>query len=233
MPFVLTIVLLVWAAAAQAQTAVTEEQIHRAADEYVRAQLRGKTQEGERLEVKIRWQGDVALDGQGKPEVRVHRLSDRPLRGPSVLRAEIHLAGRTARVMSVTADVRFFRRVLVAGRNIRRGDTVGADAVEVAERDVTRLRHGFYRAAAEVEGMQARRPLHFGDIVSRDHVQPMPVVSRGDELNLVLDGGNMRLTARATALQAGGVGQRIRVRNADSGKVLQGWVADARTVEIR
>ena len=107
--------------------------------------------------------------------MRVHRLSDRPLRGPSVLRAEIHLAGRTARVMSVTADVRFFRRVLVAGRNIR----------------------------------------------------------RGDELNLVLDGGNMRLMARATALQAGGVGQRIRVRNADSGKVLQGWVADARTVEIR
>jgi flagella basal body P-ring formation protein FlgA len=231
------IALVVWFVAAPsvstALSAVTEAQIHRAAQDYVRDQLKDKVDEGERVEVNIRWQGDVALEGEGKPVVLIRRLSGRPLRGPTVLRAELHLGGRTVRVMSLTADVRFFRPVVIAGRNIRRGEPLTADAFEVAERDITRQRHGFFAATDELEGLQARRPVSFGSVLSRDHVQSVPVVQRGDQLSMVLDGGNMQLSASATALQAGGVGDRIRVRNADSGKILQGWVADARTVEIR
>lgn len=222
-----------WAGAAQAVTGVTQEQIHQAVEAYTRGQLEGKTDASERVEINVRWQGDIALDGDGKPEVLVRRLSGRPLRGPTVLRAEIRLAGRTERVMSVTADVRYFRPVLVATRNIRRGEKLLADLFEVQERDVTRLRDGYFDLDAVLEGMQARRPLGFNDILSRDHVQKIPVVRRGDVLSLVLEAGNMQITTRATALKAGGVGDRIRVRNADSGKILEGVVADARTVEVR
>ena len=43
---------------------------------------------------------------------------------------------------------------------------------------------------------------------------------------------NMSLLAAGEALQDGGIGERIRVRNLDSKKVIYGRVIDASTIRI-
>jgi len=220
------------AAAGQALGVVTDGAVHRAMEDFVRSSLAGEVEEGDRIEVRTRWQGDLLLPQAGPVEFSVKPLSSRPFRGPRVVRLEILLAGAVHKVLTLTVDTRLYREVLVSTQTVRRGAVMSDEMVELAERDVTSLRYGYFGDLAALEGMRAARPISYGDVVSRRHLEPIPVVHRGEEVLLTLESENMRLTARGTALQDGGIGTRIRVKTMDSGKVLSGLVVGAGMVHL-
>ena len=220
------------ATGAEALTLVTEKEIHQATAEFVRGELEGAVDPLERFEIRTRWQGVISLPVEGPAEVEIDRISARPFRGPTVVRAEVRVGGETHRVLTITVDTRFFRHVLVAARSIRRGEAIAADMVELTERDVTSIKDGFFTDLAELAGYQAKRPLGFDRVVTRSHVEAVPVVRRGDAVLLLVASANLQISAAGTALQDGSVGRRIRVKNQDSGKVLWGEVMNSRTVRI-
>ena len=212
---------------------VTEETIHTAVIDYVLEQLQDRTDEGERLEIKPRWQGDILLEKVGRVDLRVHRMSTRPLRGPTMLRVELIVDAETQKALTVTVDARFFRPVLVTTRSIRRGTVLADDgAVELVERDVTSARHGYFTNLDELLGLRARRPVGFGVVVSHRHVEEIPVIQRGDDVEMRVTSANMQMSTAGVALQDGAIGARIRVKNVASGKVLYGKVVDAATVQV-
>ncbi|MGA8220402.1 MAG: flagella basal body P-ring formation protein FlgA [Candidatus Acidiferrales bacterium] len=61
--------------------------------------------------------------------------------------------------------------------------------------------------------------------------KPVPLVRVGDRVELILQAQGMRLSARATALEIGSLGQKVRVRNSDTGKILSGTIVAAHTIE--
>ena len=212
---------------------VTEETIHQVLADYVLQQLAGKVEEGERLVVHPRWQGDYLLEQSGAVDFQVMPLSARPLRGPTMLRLELLVNGVTEKALTVTVDVRYYRHVLVTTRSVRRGSFFSDDgALKLAERDVTSARHGFFTELAELEGLRTRRPIGFGDVVSRRHVEEIPVVERGNDVQITVTSAHMQVSAAGVALQDGSVGDRIRVKNVDSGRILYGEVVDANTVRL-
>ena len=174
--------------------------------------------------------GDLLLDRAGQVEYRVRPLSSRPFRGPSVVRVDVVQGEEVVKAITLTVDTRIYRPVLVTSRALRRGTPLDGDMLELIERDISKLRHGHYSDLSELEGMQTRRPVGYGDVLTERHVQPVPIIHRGDEVSLTVVSANMQLSVRGTALQDGGLGSRIRVKNADSGKVVSGVIVDAGTV---
>ena len=210
---------------------VTEQAIHAAVEGYIRSRLEDKVDPAERFEVDIRWQGDVLLDAPlGRLEFKVKPISSGPFRGPAVVRLEIRVDAVTQKVLTLTSDTRFYRDVLVTTRSIRRGSLLTEDMVELVERDVTNLRFGYFTDAAELHGMQARRPVGFGDILNEEHAELVPVVKRGDGVTMTALSHNMLISTVGVALQDGAIGAQIRVKNADSGKVILARVLEAGSV---
>ena len=196
-------------------------------------QLAGKLGDGERVDVHARWQGKVLLARSGVVDIEVRTLSSEPLRGPTMVRVVLLVDGTTRKVLTVTADVRFYKPVLVTTRSVRRGTILRDDgSVELAERDVTSARHGFFTELAQLEGLRARRPIGFGDVVSRRHMEKIPVIERGDDVQMTLTTAHMQISTAGVALQDGAVGSRIRVKNLDSGRIVYGEVLDADTVRL-
>ena len=185
-----------------------------------------------RYEVSARWQGDILLDTPGEVDFKVRSLSSRPFRGPTVVRFELHVDGDLARSMTVTVDCRSYREVVVTTRAIRRGTLLDTDALIVEERDITSLKHGSFDALGDLTQLQAARPIGAGQVVSHRHVAPVPVVHRGDDIDMSVTTGTMSLVATGVAMEDGGVGERIRVRNLDSGKVVYGVIVDSSTIRI-
>lgn len=185
-----------------------------------------------RYEVSARWQGDILLDTPGQVEFNVRRLSSRPFRGPTVVRLELHVDGALDRAMTVTVDCRSFRDVVTTTRAVRRGALLDPELLAIEERDITSLKHGSFASLDELSGMRAGRPIGSGVIVSHRHAEPVPVIHRGDGITMSVTSGNMSLLASGEALQDGGVGERIRVRNIDSGKVIYGVIIDADMIRI-
>lgn len=215
-----------------AQNVVSESAIHQAVERHVRAALQRQHGTQERCEIHARWKGDVVLAEKGPVEIAVKPLSARPLRGAGLVRVELKVKGETCRTLTVTVDTRIYRRVLVTSRAVRRGELLGADLLEPEERDVTLLKDGYFTEADQVKGLQARRPMNAGEILTRQHSQSVPLVRQGDAVELVVDSGKMQLSTQGVALQDGGAGVRIRVRNQESGKVLQGEVVAAGMVRM-
>lgn len=211
---------------------VPEAEVHRAVEAFVLERVAGQVDAGDRVDVSTRWQGAVLLNRAGEVSFRVVPLSSRPFRGPVVVRVELVVGEETQKALTLTVDTRIYRPVLVTSTTARRGTPVSLDMVELRERDITSLRSGFFTDVGELDGWQTRRPIGYGDILTRRHVEPIPVINRGDEVMLITESANMQLSVRGVAMQDGGVGSRIRVKNADSGKVLSGRIVDPNTVRV-
>ncbi|MDD4336424.1 MAG: flagella basal body P-ring formation protein FlgA [Firmicutes bacterium] len=80
------------------------------------------------------------------------------------------------------------------------------------------------RVRAMVDGMEARSVLVWLEITAP------PVVAQLGAVTLVVEAGDVRISVPAVALQDGRPGQRIRVRNAVTGIVVQARVLDSQTV---
>ena len=224
--------ILLWSGTAEAENLVTEAAIHQSVSNFVHDALVDHVDSEERFEVQVRWQGDLVLEQSGEVEIAVKRLSSRAFRGPTIVRVELIVDGRTERAMTVTADTRFFREVLVSTRNVRRREVLQAEMFELEERDITMQKEGYFFDFADLEGGRAKRSIGANRVVTQRHVEPVPVILRGEEVTLILETDNVRLSIKGKALQDGGIGQQIRVRNGDSRKVLQGEVIDAQTVRM-
>ena len=215
-----------------AETAVSAREVQKAVEQFVLAQVESELPEDARPVVDVRWQGDLSFAADGAPKIRVRRTSSRPLRGPSVMRVGIDLGGQTQRKMSVTADVRIWRTVVVASHMIKRGEEMALVGCELAERDVTQVRGAYFSEIESLQGMQARRTLSIGDIITDGHVEKIPIVRRGDAIRLVARAGRMSMSAAGEAMQDGGIGDRIRVKNSDSGKVVYGHVLEDGAIQV-
>jgi len=224
--------ILLWSGTAEAENLVTEAAIHQSVSNFVHDALVDHVDSEERFEVQVRWQGDLVLEQSGEVEIAVKRLSSRAFRGPTIVRVELIVDERTERAMTVTADTRFFREVLVSTRNVRRGEVLQAEMFELEECDITKQNEGYFFDFADLEGARAKRSIGANRVVTQRHVEPVPVILRGEEVTLILETDNVRLSIKGKALQDGGIGQQIRVRNGDSRKVLQGEVIDAQTVRM-
>ncbi|HXZ11165.1 MAG TPA: flagellar basal body P-ring formation chaperone FlgA [Candidatus Sulfotelmatobacter sp.] len=62
---------------------------------------------------------------------------------------------------------------------------------------------------------------------------PAVLVQRGKRVQLIVEVNGMRIMASAVPLDLGRQGEKIRVRNVDSGKILVGTVVSAQTVEVQ
>jgi flagella basal body P-ring formation protein FlgA len=130
----------------------------------------------------------------------------------------IDVGGQTLKSMSVTADIRFLRPVLVASYMLSRGELLEESMFEMVERDITNLGNGYFTEPAQLQDVQTRRSLAAGAVLTRNHVSAIPVVKRGTAVELVARTKRFSATALGEAMQDGGVGERIRVITATRAK---------------
>ncbi len=147
-------------------------------------------------------------------------------------------------VVSPSAD-NPVKRVPVSGRierlvqvpvlksTLRNGDIIGALDIDYIELPAFKLSNGTLLKEEDIVNMTPRRVTAAGKpLISNDLEQPK-MVERGDVITLVFADGPMQLTVKGKSLQAGAMGDTIRVSNTDSNKNLQGTVTAHREVTIR
>lgn len=148
------------------------------------------------------------------------------------LQLEITTADQPPRSVWVTADVARWVPVVVPRRAIARGDVIVATDLDLDRRDLASLPRDVVTTAEEVVGTSARQPLLPYAPMRRDQIANLPVVRRGDLVQLVAQHGPLRITAAGEVRQDARRGDSVRVVNRSSQKELIGRVVDASTVEV-
>jgi flagella basal body P-ring formation protein FlgA len=125
----------------------------------------------------------------------------------------------------VTVKLQLFRRVLVTNHPLLRGDGLGVADVHAEERDVTHLGYGYIENIEQVAGRTLSRALPTGSVLTPAALGGRRMVRAGDHVQMIARLGNIEVRATGVALGSGDNGARLRVRNADSGKVIDGMVS--------
>jgi flagella basal body P-ring formation protein FlgA len=152
-------------------------------------------------------------------------------RSPTQLTIEVSCA-RPAWRQYVPVRVRVQEPVVVTTRAIARGQVVEAGDVEVVQRDLGGLGGGYFRAADLALGRGAQRSIGAGEVLSPTAAKPPAVIRRGQQVTLLATAGALQVRVDAVALGDAGVSERVRVRNAATGRQVEGVVRSADLVEI-
>ncbi|HEX5792950.1 MAG TPA: flagellar basal body P-ring formation chaperone FlgA [Rheinheimera sp.] len=128
------------------------------------------------------------------------------------------------------AQVKLWLPLVVATRTLERGEVLSANMLSVQSQEISSLRHGLEFSAAPLLGMTVKRRISAGDVVSRHLLQPALLVQKDAQVTLHYQGDGFTVSTSAIALSDGVLGERVRVQNSSSGKVLDAIVTGENTV---
>ncbi len=123
-------------------------------------------------------------------------------------------------------------RLPVPRFHIAAGQRLTSDMLEWSWVPASLVRADTVRDLDELLGLEVRRSLAPGRPVRLGRLREPRLVRRGDRVTIVYEVPGLRLSAVGRALEEGGLGDVIRLANADSGKVLQGRITGIQKVAV-
>ncbi len=136
---------------------------------------------------------------------------------------------------TVYVSVRIISRgeVLVAARALPRGTVLGTTDLVMEERNLDDSPSGYLTDPLEALGKRTTRPLLLGLPITSPVLEQVQVVARGQRVSLVVESPYLSVRSAGTALEGGAPGDRIRVQNSESKKIVEGVVGDDGVVRVR
>lgn len=134
--------------------------------------------------------------------------------------------------MQVAGRVHPLVAVPVLANRLRRGDIVGRKDLEIQMRRADALDRNAITSADRIVGMSARHTLRGGAPVGVNDIREPQLVSRGSLVLMTYRTANMSITAHGTARDNGTKGDTVRVRNSNSGKIIEAVVTGPDRVSV-
>lgn len=184
----------------------------------------------------------------GKAEVTVGRLDSRlklsacdlPLEGfdsPNGLqrgRGVVGVRCNGGKPWKIYVPVRIatLESVVVSRRPIVRGQTIQAADVNLKQMDVARFHRAYYTRIGDIVGLTSKRAIKPGATLFANMLQRRKLVKRGAQVEILVSAGGLHVRMAGKALSDGGRGDRIKVRNLNSGKVITGTIAGPGVIHV-
>lgn len=150
---------------------------------------------------------------------------------PTTANVVVSVEQKLYTTVSLRFNVKLYKNVLVAGRNIAVAEIIGTDNIRLERRDVSRA-SGYLTDTDKVLGLRTRRALPAGTVLSEAALEKPPILKQGAVVTILAKLGDITVSASGKALQAGSEGAVIRVQNLNSNKVVSARVLDEATVQV-
>ncbi len=133
----------------------------------------------------------------------------------------------------ISANVGLEMPVVVATRDIARGEPIGDDDLSLEIMDTSHLLRGHFSSIEEVSGRSLKRTLRRGQVVTPSMLKVMKTIKRGEQITILASAGPIEVRSRGKALKDGNPGDLIPVINLSSKKKLQARVVEAGLVSMQ
>ena len=133
----------------------------------------------------------------------------------------------------MVVDVALVRDVVVAGKAINRGATIGADDVHVVPRRFTRPGRMGIPGPGEAIGLRARRFIQPGELIAERDLERVPLVRRGQIVEVLSRFGSVTVNTAAKVSEDGDYGELVTLHMPGRRKVrIVGRVTGPRRVQV-
>ncbi len=150
-------------------------------------------------------------------------------------KVEVNLAirgeTRVIRNIPITLNLRLDEPVLVAKRQIARGEALGPDNVSVETRETTLINDIVISKPGKLIGNIAKVTIIPGRIVTPNMLALPPLVKRGQEAKIIFHNGGVSVSADAVCRQDGVSGQIITAKSLANNRLVRVRVTDEGMLE--
>jgi len=129
-------------------------------------------------------------------------------------------------------QIKVMQPVVVIARPVSSNHVLTEQDLRVEQRDIGGLRQGYMANIAAVVGQQVKYSLGLGTVIQDNHLRPLNMVKRGESIVLVAGIGGMEVRMQGTALADASLGDRVRVKNHSSERVVEGVVDSPGIVRV-
>ncbi len=133
-------------------------------------------------------------------------------------------AGNINWAVHIPAQVMIYREIPVAMKDIVRGETLGANHLTTSLVNVSNIRQSFATDQEAIIGREAKRNIGKGEPFRTATLDAPTTVKRGEVVKLESLVGSIKVSGSGTAMADGRLGQKIRVRNDSSERIITGVV---------
>jgi flagella basal body P-ring formation protein FlgA len=132
----------------------------------------------------------------------------------------------------VPIRVKVMREVVVAARTLAANKTLTKADLKLQLMDIADLRQGFLASPAQALGKQLKYPIAIGTVLPTRGLKQVKVVRRGEQITLVASAGSMEVRMHGTAMADASVGEKVKVKNSSSKRVVEGVVEAPGIVKV-
>lgn len=144
----------------------------------------------------------------------------------------VRCAGQKPWTIYTSVKTSIFRDVVVLTKPLQRGAAVTPEMVAKKRIQLSKTHQQYFTEYSEVLGKTARRNLSTGTILSMGFLTNPKTIERGQQVTLIAHANGMKIRMLGAALTDGFEGQRIRVRNISSNRIVEGTVVSSGLVKI-
>lgn len=124
----------------------------------------------------------------------------------------------------VPAKVASFSQVLVTNSPLRRGHLISTEDVSLQSRNSSSLNRAYLSDPEHVIGKVLKKNLPRKALFTNAVLAEPHVIDKGQQIDLQAGSGGLQVSATAIALNGGAVGEKIRVKNLSSSKIIEGTI---------
>lgn len=166
---------------------------------------------------------DARLSAYQCPQTPVMQTRDATGNGGNIS-VQVKCKATPGWAVHIPAQVSIFRELPVAARDIVRGERVTAADILWESINISGLRQSYHTNAEDVIGQEVKRNLGQGLPFVTTSLDAPTLVRRGDMVDLQSKAGSIMVSASGTAMTDGRLGQKIRIRNNQSDRIVTGTV---------
>lgn len=206
----------------------SESSVEQAVREFVRDEAERAERNVEVLKVQV---PKVLKIPTGPIVYRVRSRPNRPLIGRQAYYVDMLVEGENFQTIVVPTELAQTGLVAVSARDLERGEGLSAGEVVWEERLLDRAPAAPIRRE-DAALLRTRMAVRAGVILTAANTEVRPLVERRQTVTVTAMRGDLTISLRAEALDSGAKGERVRLKNLESGQQLSGTVVDAGQVNL-
>ena len=216
-----------WSSQAYAKEFQSLQSIRMQAEEFI-LQYPFESPYPPRLEVS---QIDNRLRLKACPYPLLFEFSNRQkIQGNTALNVRCELNSGWRLILPVRIDI--YDDVLVTTKSLHKGQIIDIQQVKFQKQNISRLNNGYYSRNDDLSGLEVRRNLKRGTVLTPNSLQPRLMVKSGQQVTLILDYKGLTIKSSGQALQSARRGEVIKVRNNQSQRIIEGVVSGEAQVRV-
>ena len=132
-----------------------------------------------------------------------------------------------------SAIIKVYENVIVLTRPVQRGEIITRQHLAIEKRDISKLRGDFVTQAEQIENKQAARYAPVGAILSlRSFIEPS-LIKRRDKIIISTIQPAFTIRTNGIAMMDGTKGQLIKIKNENSGRIIDATVIESGLVLVK